>query len=86
MSLMEKIGESVGGVAFGIGAVLAAPLIAKAVRPVIKELIKGGFVLTEKTKEYIAESGEDLADLVAEARAEMEATAKNGTSKAADKK
>lgn len=86
MSFIEKIGESVGGVAFGIGAVIAAPFLAKAVRPVAKELIKGGFYLSDKTKEYIAESGEELADLMAEAKAEMEESAKKSAQKASAKK
>ncbi len=81
MSFIEKIGESIGGVAFGIGAVFAAPLLAKMARPAAKELIKGGLYLTEKTKEYIAESSEELADLVAEAQAEME----EGSKQASDK-
>ncbi|HYW36193.1 MAG TPA: DUF5132 domain-containing protein [Balneolaceae bacterium] len=80
MSLFEKIGESAGGFAFGIGAVIAAPFVTKAARPVAKELIKGGMYLSDRTKEYIAESGEELADLIAEAKAEMEAGAKKEAS------
>jgi len=85
MSFIEEIGESIGGVAFGIGALIAAPFVTKAARPVAKELIKGGIYLSDKAKEYIAESGEELADLVAEARSEMEAGAKKAGSKAGGK-
>jgi len=81
MSLIEEVAESMGGVAFGIGALVAAPFLAKAVRPVAKELIKGGIYLSDKAKEYIAESGEEFADLVAEAKAEMEAGAEETAKK-----
>ena len=79
MSLLDKVSNSLGGVVIGIGAVIAAPFITKAVRPLAKEMIKGGFYLTEKAKEYVAESGEELADLVAEARSEMNEKAKAET-------
>ena len=47
----------------GIGAIF---------RPIAKELIKGGIVLVDAVSEFASETGEQLKDLVAEAKAEME--------------
>lgn len=47
----------------GIGSVL---------RPIAKELIKGGIVIVDAVSELASETGEQLKDLLAEAKAEMD--------------
>ncbi len=66
------------GVAIG-AAVLAAPIVipavGQAVRPLIKAVLKGGYLLCEKGKEMgagVKEMGEDLmAEVKAEVGAEL---------------
>ena len=57
-----------------LGVALAAPLVLPAVaalsRPLAKGLIKGYLALTDTVKEYAAEAGETISDLMAEAKAE----------------
>ena len=68
-----------GGFLVGVGAALVAPIIlpaaAAALRPVAKELIKGGLFVADSLRELLAEGEEHLSDLVAEARAEYKASA-----------
>jgi hypothetical protein len=45
--------------------------ISAAMRPMAKELIKGGIVAIDAFSEFVAETGEQIKDLVAEARAEL---------------
>lgn len=76
MALIEDLfkGNAVTGLALGIGAVLLVPTVlpalGRALRPAAKAAIKGGMVLYRET---FAELGEFTSDLVAEARAELEA-------------
>lgn len=62
-----------------LGVALAAPIILPAVaavsRPLAKTLIKGYLVLSDMAKEFAAETGEQISDLVAEVKAEREAPA-----------
>ena len=64
------------GIAIGIGAAILAPLIlpplAKAARPMARAAIKSGLLLLDKGRETVAELGEVMEDLVAEAQAEIE--------------
>lgn len=64
-----------GGWIVGIGAIVAAPIVApvlaKAGKPLAKAVIKGGLRLYEQSKGAIAEVGEVFEDLVAEAQAEL---------------
>ena len=53
------------------GAILLAPTVASLLKPVAKATIKTGVVLYQKSKEALAETGEQLGDLVAEAKAEV---------------
>jgi hypothetical protein len=53
------------------GAILLAPTIGSLLKPVAKATIKTGVVLYQKGKEILAETGEQLGDLVAEAKAEV---------------
>jgi len=76
MALLEDLTESLWPNALiGVGAVLLAPVIVPAVagglRPVVKALVKGGIMVTDKVNSMVAEAGEQLDDLVAEVRAEI---------------
>jgi len=70
-------------VLIGVGVALAAPallpVVGAVVRPVAKGLIKGGLALADTLQEVVAESGEQLSDLVAEVKAERAATVVNET-------
>jgi hypothetical protein len=48
-----------------------APTVISLLKPVAKATIKTGVVLYEKTKGSLAEAGEVLGDIVAEAKAEV---------------
>jgi len=65
------------GAAIGIGvavvAVAAIPAIVHAGRPLARVALKSGLLLLEKSREALAEAGENIEDLVAEVRAEMSA-------------
>jgi hypothetical protein len=79
MALFEDVTESFfPNALIGIGAVLLAPIVIPAVatglRPVVKSLVKGGMIVTDKVNSMVAEAGEQLDDLIAEVRAEMAAT------------
>lgn len=58
-------------IAIGAGVVILAPTVASLLKPVAKATIKTGVILYQKTKETIAESREQLGDIVAEAKAEV---------------
>lgn len=66
------------GIAIGIGVAILAPLVlptvARAARPLAKAAIKSGFLLFEKGRETMAELGEAMEDIVAEAHAEIQAS------------
>ena len=70
-------------VLIGAGVALAAPIllptVGAVVRPVAKGFIKGCLYLVDTVKEVVAEGGEQLSDLVAEARAEYTAGAAAST-------
>jgi uncharacterized membrane protein len=67
------------GLAIGVGAALLAPVIAPLVasvgKPLAKSAVKSGVLLYEKGRETAAELVEVFEDLVAEARAELQAGA-----------
>lgn len=72
---VEVVGDSVVGVgkiALGVGALIVAPVALPVLRPVTKELVKGGLGLTRKTRSLLAEVGEQWSDLVAEARTDLD--------------
>jgi hypothetical protein len=58
-------------VAIGVGAVILAPTVLSLLKPVAKATIKTAVILSQKTRESLAEAGEQLGDLVAEAKAEV---------------
>jgi hypothetical protein len=68
-SLVEELG--VPGIAAIVLLPVLVPVAAGVGRPIAKALIKGGIVFYEKSKGVIAEVGETLEDLVAEAKAEL---------------
>ncbi|HTY22664.1 MAG TPA: DUF5132 domain-containing protein [Desulfomonilaceae bacterium] len=60
----------------GAGFLLAPvviPVVAAAARPILKAAIKGGILLYDKASEMVAEATEVTEDLVAEAKAEIQA-------------
>ena len=62
----------------GIGIVaavlvpIALPVVARAAKPFAKALVKSGIIVYEKGREAVAELGEVMEDVVAEAKAEIE--------------
>jgi hypothetical protein len=66
-------------VVVGVGVALVAPVIvptfAAGLRFLVKAAIKGGLIMYDKSQEIAAEAGEQMSDLVAEARAELKASA-----------
>jgi hypothetical protein len=60
----------------GVATVVVAPIILPLLKPALKAGLKTGVVLFEKTKAAIAETGEMIADIAAEARAEALAEAR----------
>jgi hypothetical protein len=72
--LKDFLGEGAGPVALGVGAILLAPtlfpVLGRVVRPVAKGVIKTGMALYRETYSTVAEA---TGDLVAEARAELDA-------------
>jgi hypothetical protein len=84
MALWEDLVEGLGGsltsnLLIGAAVVVLAPMMVPAVfvgiRPVAKTLVKGGVLVYDKGRAMVAEAGEQVSDLVAEARAEMTASA-----------
>jgi hypothetical protein len=71
-------GNLLSGLAFGIGATILAPVVmpvlAAVAKPLAKAAIKGGVLLYERGRETVAEVGEVVEDLVAEAKTEIAET------------
>ena len=74
MGLLDATRGWGGGVLIGVGAALAAPVIlpatAAVVKPLAKGLIWGYLAATDRLKEAVAETREQMNDLVAEVKAE----------------
>jgi hypothetical protein len=70
------------GIAIGVGVAVLAPLVlptvARAARPMARAAIKSGLLLFEKGQETVAELGEVIDDLLAEAQAEIEQSKQHG--------
>ncbi len=71
---LEDVVEDLG--VPGIAAIVLLPVLVPVVagkigKPIAKATIKGGIVLYEKGKGVLAEVGENLEDLIAEAKAEL---------------
>jgi hypothetical protein len=69
-------GDMVKGFALGVGVALLAPVAFAAMsgfaRPASRAALKAGILFYEKGRETVAELGEVLDDLVAEARHELQ--------------
>ena len=69
----------VPSVLVGVGVALVAPVVipalAAGMRPLAKAVIKGGIMVYDKGTEALAEAGEQLSDLMAEVRSDIDATA-----------
>ena len=69
-------GDSIKGLAIGLGAAILIPIILPAVaavaRPLARAAIKTGIMMFEKSRETVAEMSEVVEDLIAEAKAEIE--------------
>ncbi|WP_024750238.1 DUF5132 domain-containing protein [Crocosphaera subtropica] len=57
--------------AIGVGALVLTPVILPLLKPVAKATVKTGVILYQKTKGTLAEAGEVMGDIVAEAKAEV---------------
>lgn len=83
----DGLKSSVPSILVVLGVALAAPIILPAVaavsRPLAKSLIRGYLVLADTVKEFAAEAGEQISDLMAEVQAESTGPA---TAAAAPKK
>jgi hypothetical protein len=78
MALSDMIpkGNLWTGIALGAGLLVAPvviPAIAGAARPLLKAVIKGGYMVFEQGRETVAEIYEMVEDIVEEAKAEVEA-------------
>jgi hypothetical protein len=76
MKLVPEFEEIVEGLgAPGVAAIVLLPVLVpvagKVAKPIAKAAVKGGIVLYEKGKGIIAEVGESLEDIIAEAKAEL---------------
>jgi F0F1-type ATP synthase membrane subunit b/b' len=62
---------------FALGAVVGLsyktviPAIGRALRPVVKETVKGGIVLGQQVQTLVDEAREELEDIVAEAQQDL---------------
>ncbi len=79
MALMDDgLKGAVPSILVVLGVAMAAPIVLPAVaavsRPLAKTLIKGYLVLADTIKEFAAEAGEQVGDLMAEVQAERMAT------------
>lgn len=88
MASMEDFAKgSMSSLLVGLGIALAAPVLfpalASGIRPLAKGIIKGGVTVFDAAKEAFAEAEEQISDLMAEARHEMEQTHKTATTAAA---
>jgi hypothetical protein len=71
---LEDVAETLG--VPGIAAIILLPVLVPVVagkigKPLAKATIKGGIVLYEKGKGVLAEVGESIEDIIAEAKAEL---------------
>ncbi len=80
MAVLDKgLKGAVPSILVVLGVALAAPIVLPAVaavsRPLAKTLIRGYLTLSDMAKEFAAEAGEQISDLMAEVQSEREATA-----------
>jgi hypothetical protein len=68
------VGSWTGTIVLGAAALLVAPVVVPAVLTVVRLSIQGGVLVYDKTAEMITAMGEQMSDLVTEARAELTGT------------
>ena len=68
---MFKGGNIVAGLAIEVGAVVLAPVVIPALRPMAKSVIKAGLIAYDQGRVALAELSEHTGDIMAEARAEL---------------
>jgi hypothetical protein len=83
MAWYDPVTDFAPSALWGVGLVVAAPIVfpvvRHALRPVAKSMIKGYLTVQDTVTEWAAETGEHMSDLVAEARAEHTAPAEEAT-------
>lgn len=67
------------GIVVTVAAPVLLPVVGAILRPLLKETIKLGLALAGMLQETLAEGGEQLSDLMAEAKAEYVVRARQGT-------
>jgi hypothetical protein len=73
--VVERLGGSAGlgiGVAAAVLAPTLLPVLSRGLRPIAKGAIKGYLLMTTRARTAVADAGERLQDLYAEARSEVE--------------
>jgi hypothetical protein len=81
MALLDDIvngGNLVTGLAIGVGALIAWPLIGPIARPAAKSVIKGGLIAYRQVEQLYAGAVEGIGDVIAEAQQEIAATPAHG--------
>jgi hypothetical protein len=91
MALLDDVlkgGNLMTGLAIGVGALIAWPLVGPVVRPLAKTIIKGGVMAYRQAEQLYAGAVEGVGDIIAEAQQEVGGTtsarrqAERGTSRA----
>ena len=76
------------GMAVGVAAALGPkllPAVGGLLRPVVKTAVRAGYATAVATRGVVAEAGEQVQDMIAEARSETVVTRKPATKKRARK-
>ena len=74
--------ELIPGLVIGAGAILLSkvfPELTSYIRPLVKGAVRAGFSATHKVRQIIAETSEQVSDLVAEVKNEQEPSIKQET-------
>lgn len=69
--------ELIPGILIGAGAMLAPkvlPAVGGVFRPLLKGIVRAGYGVATTVREAVAEAGEQVEDIVAEAKAEQQHT------------
>jgi hypothetical protein len=61
--------ELLPGMIIGVAAAFL-PGVGKKIRPFLKQTVRAGFTMAKKTREMVSEAGEQVQDMIAEAKAE----------------
>ncbi len=81
MNIKDVLKGDVSGLAIGVGFALLAPVVlpvlGSVARPILKTAVKGFLVLSDSARSLVAEVGEEVGDIVAEARAEHDGGSAN---------